>query len=100
MERKIMYGIHKVKNYGKEQCPYCVKAKNLAEREGNDYSYHQLGIDFEFPEFMDKFPGARTFPQITIIEMENEGHPVFEVGEEKSIGGYTEYEELVSNLKT
>ena len=87
MERKIMYGIHKVKIYGKEQCPYCVKAKNLAEREGHDYSYHQLGIDFEFPEFMDKFPGARTFPQITIIEMENEGHPVFEVGEEKSIGG-------------
>ena len=95
-----MYGIHKVKIYGKELCPYCVKAKNLAEREGHDYSYHQLGIDFEFPEFMDKFPGARTFPQITIIEMENEGHPVFEVGEEKSIGGYTEYEELVSNLKT
>ena len=100
MEHKIMYCIHKVKIYGKEQCPYCVKAKNLAEREGHDYSYHQLGIDFEFPEFMDKFPGARTFPQITIIEMENEGHPVFEVGEEKSIGGYTEYEELVSNLKT
>ena len=100
MEHKIMYGIHKVKIYGKEQCPHCVKAKNLAKREGHDYSYHQLGIDFEFPEFMDKFPGARTFPQITIIEMENEGHPVFEVGEEKSIGGYTEYEELVSNLKT
>ena len=100
MEHKIMYGIHKVKIYGKEQCPYCVKARNLTEREGHDYSYHQLGIDFEFPEFMDKFPGARTFPQITIIEMENEGHPVFEVGEEKSIGGYTEYEELVSNLKT
>ena len=75
MEHKIMYGIHKVKIYGKEQCPYCVKAKNLAEREGHDYSYHQLGIDFEFPEFMDKFPGARTFPQITITSLENACRP-------------------------
>ena len=100
MEFKIMYGIHKVNIYGKEQCPYCVKAKNLAEREGHDYTYHQLGIDYEFPEFMEKFPTARTFPQITIIEMDNEGHPVFEVADERLIGGYSEYEELVSKLKS
>ena len=66
--------------YGKEQCPFCVKAKNLAERMGHDYTYLQLGIDFEFPEFVKKFPIARTFPQI--------------IADGKEIGGYTEYELL------
>ena len=83
-----------VEIYGKEQCPYCVKAKNLAERMGHDYTYMQLGIDFEFPEFMEKFPTARTFPQIVVTEVDNEGHPVFETDVAKPIGGYTEYEHL------
>ena len=85
-----------VEIYGKEQCPFCDKAKGLAEREGHDYTYLQLGIDFEFPEFMEKFPTARTFPQIVVTEVDNEGHPVFETEVAKPIGGYTEYEALVS----
>ena len=93
MERKMIVEI-----YGKEQGPYCVKAKNLEERLGHDYTYLQLGIDFEFPEFMEKFPTARTFPQIVITEVDNDGHPVFETEVAKSIGGYTEYEALVSKL--
>jgi len=76
----------KVLIYGKEQCPYCVKAKNLAERLGHDYTYLQLGIDFEFPEFMERFPTARTFPQIVITEEITDKYPAF-------IGGYTEYED-------
>ena len=28
-----------VEIYGKEQCPFCDKAKNLAERMGHDYTY-------------------------------------------------------------
>ena len=55
-----------VEIYGKEQCPFCDKAKGLAEREGHEYTYMQLGLDFEFPDFMEKFPTARTFPQIIV----------------------------------
>jgi glutaredoxin len=94
MEHKMIVEI-----FGKEQCPFCDKAKGLAEREGHNYTYRQLGLDFEFPEFMEKFPTARTFPQIIIIKVENEGHPQWETKTEEKIGGYTEYE-LLCNEKT
>ena len=70
-----------VEIYGKEQCPFCTKAKGLAEREGHEFTYKQLGIDFEFPEFMETFPTARTFPQIIV--------------DGEKVGGYTEYEALI-----
>ena len=70
-----------VEIYGKEQCPFCTKAKGLAEREGHEFTYKQLGIDFEFPDFMEIFPTARTFPQIIV--------------DGEKVGGYTEYESLV-----
>jgi len=74
-----------VEIFGKEQCPFCDKAKGLAEREGHEYTYMQLGLDFEFPDFMEKFPTARTFPQIIVNG--------------KSIGGFTEYEGIVKSGK-
>ena len=78
MEHKMIVEI-----FGKEQCPFCDKAKGLAERMGHDYTYMQLGLDFEFPEFMEKFPTARTFPQII-------------VGFEK-VGGYEQMMEYIDN---
>ena len=62
--------------YSKPQCPYCVKAKNLCEREGYEYSYKMLDEDFTREELFEQFPGARTFPQ---IRMDGE-----------NIGGYTD----------
>ena len=64
--------------YSKPQCPYCVKAKNLAEREGLDFDYYMLDEDFTREELFEKFPTARTFPQITI--------------DGQSIGGFTEFD--------
>ena len=66
MEHKMIVEI-----FGKEQCPFCDKAKGLAEREGHNYTYRQLGLDFEFPHFMEKFPTARTFPQIRVKDSEH-----------------------------
>ena len=67
--------------YGKENCPYCDKAKALCEREDMEYTYKQLGIDFEREELMETFPGARTFPQIIV--------------DGNKIGGFTELKALV-----
>jgi glutaredoxin 3 len=50
--------------YGKPQCPYCTKAKSLAERAGFAYTYYELGKEFELPDLMGLFPNAKTFPQI------------------------------------
>jgi len=62
----------KVEIYSKESCPFCVKAKNLAERENLDFDYYMLNEDFTREELFEKFPTARTFPQI-VIDNENIG---------------------------
>ena len=71
--------------YGKPQCPYCDRAKQLCEMKGYEYSYQSLGTDFDREEMLEKFPGARTFPQIRIH------------GE--NIGGYTEFAEWSDGLR-
>ena len=34
--------------------------------KGIDYSYQELGKDFEMGFVLEKFPGAKTFPQIIV----------------------------------
>ena len=71
--------------YSKPSCPYCVKAKNLCEREGYEYTYKMLDEDFDRETLMETFPGARTFPQIIV--------------DGEKIGGFTEYKALVDASK-
>ena len=68
--------------YGKTQCPFCDKAKQLCEREGLDFVYKQLDEDFTREELFEVFPGARTFPE---IRMDGE-----------NIGGFTELQAKLS----
>ncbi len=75
----------KVEIYSKPQCPYCVQAKALAEREGYELTYKMLDEDFDRETLMETFPGARTFPQIIV--------------DGKKIGGYTEFKALVDEAK-
>lgn len=65
--------------YSKPSCPYCVRAKNLCEQEGYEYTYKMLDEDFTREELFEIFPGARTFPQIKI--------------DGENIGGYQQLEE-------
>ena len=75
----------KVEIYSKPQCPFCVQAKALAEREGYELTYKMLDEDFDRETLMETFPGARTFPQIIV--------------DGEKIGGYTDYAQLVSDSK-
>ena len=50
--------------YGKPMCPFCDRAKALCEQKGYEYTYKQLGEDFDRDFMLEKFPTARTFPQI------------------------------------
>ena len=65
--------------YSKPSCPYCVRAKNLCEQEGYEYTYKMLDEDFTREELFEIFHGARTFPQIRI--------------DGENIGGYQQLEE-------
>ena len=69
--------------YSKPQCPFCSKAKFLAESKGCNVKYLMLGEDFDTKTFMEEFPNARTFPQIVVSKTK--------------IGGYVQLEEFFKN---
>ena len=50
--------------YGKPNCGYCNMAKQICESKGLDFVYKSLDVDYKQDEFFEKFPTARTFPQI------------------------------------
>lgn len=62
--------------WGKDNCPFCTKAKALVESKSLNYVYKQLDVDFTREELFKEFPTARTFPQIRV--------------DGKGIGGYQE----------
>ena len=45
-----------VEIFGKDNCPFCDKAKGLAEREGHEYTYQRLGEHFEMDFIAKEFP--------------------------------------------
>ncbi len=67
--------------WSKPQCPFCDKAENLCKQKNFEYKKYMLDEDFTREEMFEKFPSARTFPQITVN------------GE--LVGGYTEFEAKV-----
>ena len=69
--------------YSKDNCIFCEKAVSLATMKGLDVTIKKLGVDFGMEDLMVQFPNARTFPQIVV--------------DDKSIGGYTEFAELVND---
>lgn len=69
--------------YSKPNCPYCTRAKALAEQRGCKVTYLMMGEDYTAQTFMKEFPTARTFPQIILN------------GER--IGGYSSLVEMLTN---
>ena len=75
----------KIEIYGKDNCPFCDRALHKAqammqETSEHEYSYWKLGKDFTREDLFEKFPNARTFPQITV--------------DGELVGGWTEFEKI------
>ena len=73
--------------YSKENCPYCTAAVRLATQlsllqKNYTYDKYMLDEDFTREQLLEKFPTARTFPQITI--------------DGQSIGGYQEFQKYIN----
>ncbi len=56
----------KAEIFGKPDCIHCEKAKFLCKQKEIEFTYQELGKDFEMGFILEKFPGAKTFPQITV----------------------------------
>ena len=54
----------KAEIYSKDTCPYCDKAKALLSSKQIEYTEHKIGRDLTRDEFLERFPNARTVPQI------------------------------------
>lgn len=77
------YSAAEMRVYGRDGCPYCVKAKELLASRGISFHYVDLTDDEARQAFYDErglHGPARTVPQIYSLEM----------GEEVLIGGYSD----------
>jgi glutaredoxin 3 len=52
--------------YTKNDCPFCVKAKELFSQKNELYTEVRLGEDIRREDFMSIFPEVRTVPFIII----------------------------------
>ena len=80
-KKLIEKNIFLVEIWGKRNCPYCNKTKQMSQKFGLNYIYHQLDEDFTKEEFLERFPDAKTFPQILV--------------DDKHVGGFTDFRKLL-----
>lgn len=54
--------------YGHDQCPFCVKAKELLVEKGVDYHVYNIRRDESAKEFFDKHINLRKVPQVLLYD--------------------------------
>lgn len=52
--------------YGKDNCKFCDAAIQICKMKSMSYTYLKLDEDYTKQELVEKFPSAKTFPQITM----------------------------------
>lgn len=62
--------------WSKNDCPYCVQAKNLLQMKGIEYEERNINNGWDREDLLAAVPGARSVPQIFLNE--------------ELIGGFTE----------
>lgn len=50
--------------WSKEQCPYCVQAKNLLKLKGIEFEERKIGDGWTREQLLEAVPAARSVPQI------------------------------------
>ena len=66
-----------VEIWGRPGCSYCERAKQICKKFGLNYIYHQLDEDFTKEELLERFPDAKTYPQIIVDGEYIGGHDDF-----------------------
>jgi glutaredoxin len=69
--------------YGNETCPWCVKAKTLAQQYGLEHEWKNTDIKQNLNELKTAKPDAKTIPQIW--------------WDDRYIGGYKEFASEIQN---
>ena len=52
--------------WSKDDCPYCVQAKNLLSRKGIEFEERKIGDGWSREQLLEAVPAARSVPQIFI----------------------------------
>lgn len=52
--------------YTKDNCPYCVQAKNLLTNKNVSYAEMKIGVDLTREDFISIFPNVKSVPHIII----------------------------------
>ena len=52
--------------WSKPNCVFCDKAVMLCKMKSLEFKKYMLDVDYTREDFVEKFPEARTFPQITM----------------------------------
>lgn len=72
--------------YSKDNCQFCQQSVRLLEKSGLPFEQLKLNEDFTREELLEKFPDARTFPQIEYTDASGTFH----------VGGYTQLAVLIA----
>lgn len=74
-----------VELYSKENCGYCVAAKQLLEQNNIAFTQQILGIDYTREMILERYSDATTFPVVVVDGM--------------YIGGFHQLRQMVESLK-
>lgn len=69
--------------WSKENCTFCVQAKQLLELKGIEFEERKIGKDWTKEQLLEAVPTARSVPQIFL--------------DEQYVGGYQELKQRLTN---